>query len=101
MYDHQAGQPIAKLKEQSDMTISSGGIKVLVLYLSASKPAQGESNTEGKSMQRNSSETPDAPATSLSLRTTAQVVIALPKKEIPDATESNWIFNHWVSLAIT
>jgi hypothetical protein len=76
------------------MTISSGGIKALVLYLSAIKPAHGESKTEGRSMQRNSSETPEAPATSLSLRTTAQVVIALPKKETPDATESNWIFSH-------
>jgi hypothetical protein len=94
--DHQLGQPMAKLKEHSDMTISSGGINFLVLYLSASKPAQGDRNTEGRSMQRKSSDTPDAPAASLSLSTTAKVVRALPRNEIPDATESNWIFRHWV-----
>jgi hypothetical protein len=87
--DHQFGQPIAKLNEHSDMTISSGGISFLVLYLSASKPAQGDRKTEGKSMQRNSRDTPEAPAASLSLSTTAKVVRALPKNETPDAIESN------------
>jgi hypothetical protein len=99
MNDHHDGQPIAKLNEQSDITISSGGIKVLVLYLSASSPAQGESNTDGRSMQRKRSETPEAPAASLSLRTTANVVSALPRKDIPEAIESNCIFSHWVCLA--
>jgi hypothetical protein len=89
MNDHQDGQPIAKLNEQSDITISSGGIRVLVLYLSASNPAQGERITEGSSIQRKRSETPDAPAASLSLRTTAKVVSALPRNDMPEAIESN------------
>jgi hypothetical protein len=89
MNDHHDGQPIAKLKEQSDITISSGGIRALVLYLSASNPAQGERITDGSNMQRKRSETPDAPAASLSLRTTAKVVSALPRKDIPEAIESS------------
>jgi hypothetical protein len=89
MKDHHDGQPIAKLNEQSDITISKGGIRVLVLYLSARRPAQGDSKTEGRSMQRKRSETPEAPAASLSLSTTAKVVSALPRKEIPEAIESN------------
>jgi hypothetical protein len=94
MYDHQEGKPKAKLNEHSDITISSGGISTLVLYLSARRPAHGDRKIEGNSMHRNSSDTPDAPAASLSLRTTAKVVRALPRNEAPDATESNWIFRH-------
>jgi hypothetical protein len=96
MNDHQEGQPIAKLNEQSDITISKGGISCLVLYLSAKSPAQGDRSTDGNNIHRNSSETPDAPAASLSLRTTAKVVSALPRKDAPEATDSSCIFRHCV-----
>ena len=96
MYDHHEGKPRARLKLARLMTISNGGISFLVLYRSASKPAQGDRNTAGTSMQRKSSETPGAPAAFLSLSTTAKVVIALPRNEMPEAAESICNLNHCV-----
>jgi hypothetical protein len=96
MYDHHDGKPRAKLKLLRLMIISSGGISFLVLYRSARRPAQGDRNTAGTSMQRNSRETPGAPAAFLSLSTTAKVVIALPRNEIPEAADSTCNLNHCV-----
>jgi hypothetical protein len=98
IYDHHEGNPRARLKLARLITINSGGISFLVLYRSASNPAQGDRNTAGTSMQRNSKETPGAPAASLSLSTTAKVVIALPKKEMPEAAESICNLNHCVFI---